>query len=71
MGKSVEFTSQGIVLSVREPDLQKNSVGVLIAGRGSRWGAGLEFPLAPYKGGTCRLALLEVRAEAANFLLRC
>ena len=71
MGKSVELMSQGIILSVRDPDLQKNSIGVRIAGRGSRWGAGQEFPLAPYRGGTCRLALLEVWAEAASFLLRC
>jgi Caspase domain len=71
LGKSVELTPQSIVLSVREPDLQKNSVGVRVAGRGSRWGAGQEFPLTPYGGGSCRLALLEVKADAATFLLRC
>ena len=71
LGKSVELTSQAIILSVRDPDLQKSSIGVRIAGRGSRWGAGQDFPLAPYRGGTCRLALLEVSAEAASFLLRC
>jgi uncharacterized caspase-like protein len=71
IGKSVELTQRGIILSVRDPDLQRNSIGVRIKGRGSRWGVGQEFPLAPYEGGSCRLGLLEVRADAAAFLLRC
>ena len=71
VGKSVELTQRGIILSVQSPDLQPNSIGVRIKGRGSRWGVGQEFPLAPYEGGSCRLGLLEVRADAAAFLLRC
>ena len=71
VGKSVELTQRGIILSVQSPDLQRNSIGVRIKGRGSRWGVGQEFPLAPYEGGSCRLGLLEVRADAAAFLLRC
>lgn len=71
MGKSVEITSGSIVLAVREPDLQRNSIGVRIAGRGTRMGVGQEFPLGVYGGGSCRLALLEVSAAAAGFLLKC
>lgn len=71
IGKSVELTSRSIILAVRDPDLQRNSIGVRIKGRGSRWGVGQEFPLAPFDGGSCRLALTEVRADAAGFLLRC
>jgi hypothetical protein len=71
MGKSVELTSAGIILAVRDPDLQRNSIGVKIAGRSTRMGVGQEFPLAPYGGGRCKLALMSVAAGAAGFLLRC
>lgn len=71
MGKSVEVTPQRILVAVREPDLQRNSIGIRMAGRGTRMGVGQEFPLAPYGGGSCRLALLEVAAEHAGLQLRC
>ena len=50
VGKSVELTQRGIILSVRDPDLQRNSIGVCTKGRGSRWGTGQEFPWHHMKG---------------------
>jgi hypothetical protein len=71
MGHSMELTSSSIVLAVSTPDTRRNSIGVRLAGRGTRMGVGQEFALAPYGGGTCKLALLQVSAESAGFLLKC
>jgi hypothetical protein len=67
----VELTEKSIVLAVSQPDLQRNSVGVKVAGRGTRIGIGQDYLLAPYGGGGCKFTALEVKADAVDFLLKC
>jgi hypothetical protein len=70
-GSSAELTEESIVLAVRDPDLQRNSTAVKVAGRSTRMGIGQEVDLSLYGKNKCRLSLLGVKAEAIDFLMKC
>jgi flagellar biosynthesis GTPase FlhF len=71
MNSSAELTSNGIIIFVSQPDLARSSIGIRIAGGGTRMGVGQEFPLDVHGGGSCKLSLLKVTVDEAGFILRC
>jgi flagellar biosynthesis GTPase FlhF len=71
MGSTAELTSNGIPIFVSQPDLGRGSIGIRIAGGGTRMGVGQEFALDVHGGGSCKLSLLNVTADEAGFSMRC
>jgi chemotaxis protein histidine kinase CheA len=71
MGSTAELTKSAILVAVSQPDLERNSIGIKINGRGTRMGVGQEFALDVHGGGSCKLGLQQVRADRASFRLRC
>ena len=71
MGSTAELTSKGIPIFVSQPDLTRGSIGIRIAGGGTRMGVGQEFALDVHGGGSCKLSLQKISADEAGFSMRC